>query len=166
MKLIKFISLIAIIVLISLFISCASKTHPLDEHRESYNHMTSALEHELEFIKWMNTLTNAPTSKRPSQDEWLEKLSLLEIAISEAKSVDPEFLDLLVPNMRNKWEDLYIPSMEGIHYYYATSIIYPEEITKLNNTRFLQKSMSLNDSWSDWYGLNRQKILNELNSDR
>lgn len=56
--------------------------------------------------------------------------------------------------------------MEGIYYYYATSVYFPEKINELNSSGIILIAMNLDEEWSDWYDKNVDTIRSEINKKR
>lgn len=167
MKLIK-TSLITSLLL--LFIACGSsdsssdKTNPTmtqADYQKSHNNFSKSLELNNRFTSWMNELAQA-SSQRPSEETWLYNLGFLKQAIDHAKEVHPQYL-AVHPGLQSNWEQLYIPSMEGIYSYYSESLKNTNTLSnsQLNqNYNKLKSILDLDERWAYWFeGKHRQITL-------
>ena len=75
-----------------------------------------------------------------------------------------EFLELAHSELPDRWEELFIPSMEKTYQYYfkavsdPTSVESPSTDEGVRQLNVLTQARSLDEFWSDWYEANRNSI--------
>lgn len=132
------------------------------DYDESNTHMVQALEHKNQFVQWMNDLP--AQGPKPTTEEWLGALRMLERAITEAKLVSQDFLQRAHTDLPEMWEGFFIPSMEGIHLYYFNSVTDPDSVKLPSTDEGMEQLNTLLDArtnaelWGDWFDSNRDSI--------
>jgi hypothetical protein len=86
-----------------------------------------------------------------------EDLELLVKAINEARLVDEYYLDSVLPELKNRWIEVYIPSIstETVYYY---RILEKEDLSDEYINKFVESSKTFKSDWIDWYESNKALI--------